>query len=139
MYFSISITIFLLMFAECYGGFGFDSRVGTVEDETFFDSIPNLSNKCKTEAKADADNCQQNACDKYGWPKCKGYEPTLEIGCKSLWETFCCYSKLAVMKKSCSAVDMKIIELFEVTLANELEENKCKAWPRKYHICKVGK
>jgi hypothetical protein len=137
MYFSISISVFLIMFAECYGSFGFDLRAETVEDDSIFDYIPNLSNKSKTEAKADAKKCQQNACDKYGWPKCIGYEPTSEIGCKSVWETFCCYSRSAVIKKSCSPVDMKIIELFEAILADGLEKTQCKAWQRKYHICKV--
>jgi hypothetical protein len=48
------------MFAECYGGFGFDSRAETVKDESFFYHIPNLSNKYKAEAKADAYKSQLN-------------------------------------------------------------------------------
>ncbi len=41
-------------------------KAETVENETVFGNIPNLSNKCKTEAKADVDNYEQNFCHKYG-------------------------------------------------------------------------
>ncbi len=127
------------MFEECYGDFDFASRDERERKfDSIFDSIP-LSNKCKTKAKAGADKCQKNACDKYGWAKCEGYPSKIEIGCKAFWETFCCYLRSAVIIKSCSATEMQVMVLFEFYMVKSLEESLCKDWPRKNYICKVRK
>ncbi len=127
------------MFAECYGDFDFALRNETERKfDSIFDDFP-LSNKCKTEAKAVADKCQKNACDKYGWAKCEGKPSKIEFACKAFWETFCCYSQSDVIRKSCSATEMKVKGRFESFMAKILEINSCKEWPRKNYICKVRK
>jgi hypothetical protein len=103
--------------------------------EPIFDQIGGLSQNCKLEARNKSIACELNACNKFGCDGCKCANTTDEKFCKSHWDGACCYSD--VIGGLCSEVDHKTVELYVAKIAEVLQSNICKEWPKNSYDCNV--